>query len=218
MAATGTSAQALKDRLKRGEDKLPEVTRVRIHRAISWLRRAEAETKDQDARFIFLWISFNSAYAQEFGFEQPERDLLREFLMRLLKADSGKTLHALVFKKFTGAVRTLIENKFVFEPFWRALREHDSSGRWEQRFERDKKAALKAVMDGDTLTVLGVIFDRLYVLRNQLVHGGATWNSKVNRQQVGDGAKLLDWLLPATIGLMLDNPEVEWGGIGFPVV
>lgn len=70
----------------------------------------------------------------------------------------------------------------------------------------------------DTLVVLGIVFDRLYVLRNQLVHGGTTWNSRVNRQQVGDGASLLRDLVPVTLELMLDRPEVDYGGIAFPVV
>ena len=182
------------------------------------LRRAEAEVEDLDARFIFLWIAFNAAYAQSFGFEQTERELLRQFLARLLSGDSERRLHRLIFEKFTGPVRVLIDNRFVFEPFWRALREHDSSDGWKQQFAASQKAALRSVMGQDTLVVLGIVFDRLYVLRNQLVHGGATWNSRVNRQQVGDGASLLGDLVPITLDLMLDHPEVDYGGISFPVV
>jgi hypothetical protein len=209
---------ALKARLKALGEKLPEPSRVRVHRSLSWLRRAEAETEDKDARFIFLWISFNAAYAHEFGYEQTERELLRGFLSKLLAVDAGRTLHQLVFKKFTGVVRVLIENKFVFEPFWRALREHDSSRRWEQRFEIEKKAAFRAVMGTATLSVLTVIFDRLYTLRNQLVHGGATWGGKVNRRQVSDGADLMNSLLPVILGLILSHPELDLGEIAYPVV
>ena len=52
-----------------------------------------------------------------------------------------------------------------------------------------------------------MVFDRLYVLRNQLVHGGATWNSSVNRAQVRDGAAILGFLLPVFVDLMMDNPR-----------
>ncbi len=213
-----TDAAALKARLKSAGEKMPDPTRVRIHRAISWLKRAEAEAGDHDARFIFLWIGFNAAYAQEFGFEHEERELLRGFLQKLLAVDADKVLHGLLFKKFTGSVRLLIDNKFVFEPFWRALRDHDASERWKRKFDDDRAAAMKAVTGTDTVTVLGVVFDRLYVLRNQLVHGGATWNGKVNRAQVKDGAELLHSLLPVILELMLDHPELEWGGISYPVV
>jgi hypothetical protein len=44
----------------------PESLGLRVHRALSWLNRAEQEPDDHDARFIFLWIAFNAAYAQEF--------------------------------------------------------------------------------------------------------------------------------------------------------
>lgn len=212
------SAHRLKARLKEREALHEQQTRIRIHRAISWLARAEAEEEDRDARFIFLWIAFNAAYAQEFGFEQTERETLREFLGRVLAVDAERRLHGLVFEKFSGPVRVLIDNQFVFEPFWRALREHDSSDAWKQQFAASQKAALRSVMGQDTLVVLGIVFDRLYVLRNQLVHGGATWNSRVNRRQVNDGASLLGDLVPVILELMIDHPEVDYGGISFPVV
>jgi hypothetical protein len=63
-----------------------------------------------------------------------------------------------------------------------------------------------------------VVFDRLYVLRNQLVHGGSTWNSSVNRDQVRDGAAVLGTLLPIFIDIMMDNPYRDWGRPFYPVV
>ena len=70
----------------------------------------------------------------------------------------------------------------------------------------------------DTGRILLVVFDRLYVLRNQLVHGGATWNSSINRAQVKDGAAVLGWLLPVFIDIMLENPDQDWGKPFYPVV
>lgn len=54
---------SMKSCLKRDAARYPEATRVRIHRALSWLERAEKESKDPDATFIFLWIAFNAACA-----------------------------------------------------------------------------------------------------------------------------------------------------------
>ena len=56
------------------------------------------------------------------------------------------------------------------------------------------------------------------VLRNQLIHGGATWNSSVNRSQVKDGAALLGVLLPIFIDILMDNPGNDWGRPYYPVV
>jgi len=63
----------LRARFKARFDDYEEPYRVRLHRSLSWLTRADAEADDLDARFIFLWIAFNAAYAHEFGEEQGER-------------------------------------------------------------------------------------------------------------------------------------------------
>jgi hypothetical protein len=212
------NAATLRDKRKAVEDRHGEPARVRQHRAISWLARAEREDEDADAQFIFLWISFNAAYAREIGPDLAERDQLVAFFARLLQVDTEQRLQRLLFEKFTGPIRTLIENRFVFEPFWRALREHDASDRWEAQFNASKRAALASVVAGDTQRVLSIVFDRLYVLRNQIIHGGATWNSSVNRAQVRDGARIMLAIVPVLIELMLDHPELELGEINYPVV
>ncbi|REN14616.1 hypothetical protein DSI41_16635, partial [Mycobacterium tuberculosis] len=86
---------------------------------------AETETQDTDARFLFLWIALNAAYAQEFGFENAEREQLRRFVQLLLVHDHQQRLQNILFKQFAGPIRTLIGNRFVYARFWRALREHD---------------------------------------------------------------------------------------------
>lgn len=44
------------------------------------------------------------------------------------------------------------------------------------------------------------VFMRLYTLRNQLIHGGATWNSAVNRAHVRDCRTLLTRILSVKLG------------------
>ena len=63
-----------------------------------------------------------------------------------------------------------------------------------------------------------MIFDRLYVLRNQLLHGAATWNSGVNREQVRHGAAILGRLIPEVLEIMLVNHDADWGEIRYPVI
>lgn len=113
-------------------------------------------------------------------------------------------------------MRTLIDNRFVFEPYWKALRDHDASGQWERQFTASKKVAMKAVLDQDTATVMSVVLDRLYILRNQLVHGGATWRGKANRAQVKDGARVLGALVPVIVEVMMASGDADFGGIAYP--
>ena len=66
--------------------------------------------------------------------------------------------------------------------------------------------------------VIAIVFDRLYVLRNQLIHGGSTWGSSVNRNQVRDGAAIMGRLVPAVIWIMMCNGDQIWGEPRYPVV
>lgn len=193
---------------------------LRTHRALSWLDRAEQETSDDDARFLFLWIAFNAAYANELPDRQAftERRLLVRFLNRLVMSDRDSLLHEIVWNQFSNSIRVLIDNKFVFQPFWDHRSGRVSEREWREGFDKSKAAAHRALGRTDTTRVLAVVFDRLYTLRNQIVHGGATWNSGVNRAQMKDGASILGHLVPVVIHLMMENHDQVWGEACYPVV
>lgn len=212
------TSDALKARHQQVRDDQPEGLRVRIHHAISWLARAEREAEDPDAAFIFLWIALNSAYAHEFGFEERKLVQIRRFIAVLVEHDLEQRLHAVLFRQFSGPIRTLIDNRFVYEPFWRALREHDGSGRWERQFSDSREIAMRTVLEKRVDVLLQVILDRLYMLRNQLVHGGTTWASTVNRAQLRDGVAILGTLVPVILALMVEMKDVDLGQEIFPAL
>ncbi len=193
---------------------------LRVHRALSWFGRAEKLEKDLDGRFIFLWIAFNAAYATEIDERErlPEQDTFREFLGKLIALDTKKQVQELVWKEFTGSIRELLKNRYVFQDFWNAHNGTLARDQWEPRFERANHAAKAALARQDTITVLSIVLSRIYTLRNQLVHGGATWNSSVNRAQVRDCGNLMGKLVPVVIEIMLDNPKTLWGDACYPVV
>jgi len=62
------------------------------------------------------------------------------------------------------------------------------------------------------------VFSSMYVLRNQLIHGGSTWNSSVNREQVRSSADILGKIVPQIITILMDHPNAEWGNPCYPVV
>lgn len=77
---------------------------------------------------------------------------------------------------------------------------------------------MRTLATKNTVVFLGILFDRLYVLRNQLMHGGTTWKSDVNRAQVRDGANILGELVPTIIHVVMENAEEDWGAPCFPPV
>ena len=217
--------ETLKRKQRELRDAFPLPLTLRVHRALSWLRRAENEKDDLDVRFILLWIGFNAAYAGDLdraldgeGRAGNERERFEQFFAALVEMDTGNRIYNVIWERFSQEIRLLIDNKYVFAPFWRHHAGEFGGAGWEVSFESAKRAANRALAKKDTAIVLSILFDRLYVLRNQLVHGGATWGSGTNRDQVRDGAALLAFLLPVFINLMMDNTEREWAMPNYPVV
>ncbi|TJV93347.1 MAG: hypothetical protein E5X52_31940 [Mesorhizobium sp.] len=64
-AAARLKFEALKEKQRQLRAGFPENFGLRVHRSISWIGRAEAEVNDPAAAFLFLWIAFNAAYADE---------------------------------------------------------------------------------------------------------------------------------------------------------
>lgn len=210
----------LKTRQRALRDQFSPALTLRTHRALSWLGRAEQEAHDEDARFLLLWISFNAAYANEAreSGDLTERKVLNLFLTRLVDADHEKLLHEIVWNQFPNSIRMLIGNQFVYQPFWQYKTGIKTEQEWKNEFASSKSAAHHALGQMDTAKVLGITFDRLYTLRNQIVHGGATWNGSVNRSQMRDGANIMGQLVPAIIHLMMENHHQIWGDPCYPVV
>ena len=122
-----------------------------------------------------------------------------------MDSDANRAIYNAVWMKHNREIRTLLDNEFVFKPFWQ------NAINWRLRFEDTKRGIELSLRERDTLDILVTLFDRLYVLRNQLLHGGSTWQGSVNRSQVQDGAAIMAFLVPHFINLMLDNPTTDWG-------
>jgi hypothetical protein len=218
-STTSLSHEMLKAKHRQLRENHPIAVKLRVHRALSWLGRAEAEDHDQDVRFILLWIGFNAAYAADLDRAlDGARDHFNSFFDRLVSLDQDQRIYEAVWQRFSNEIRLLLNNKFVFAPFWANQNGVPGNENWAERLAASKKVVATAMSKHNTSKILSVMFDRLYVLRNQLIHGGATWHSSVNRDQVRDGSAVMSWLLPIFIDIMMDHPEHEWGMPYYPVV
>ena len=211
--------ETLKTHHRKVRDDYPLSLNLRIHRALSWLNRAE-QCDDGDGQFIFLWIAFNAAYANEIGEgeKSPEQKIFGQFITKLVDLDKGDTLYNLMWQEFPGCVRVLLDNKYVFKPFWDYHNGKISEEQWDSSFKSAKQAASRALAEHRPTAVFTAVLSRMYTLRNQLMHGGATWNSAVNRDQIRDCSALLGKIVPFIIQLMLDNPGTLWGDACYPVI
>ena len=199
------------------ETDLSEILAIRIHRAISWLKSAEKQEGNLDMKFISLWVSFNACYAVDINglSSKSEKAKLRDFTSSLVEFYRTR-LYNLFWEKFSGPVKVLIENKFVFEKFWEYTR--GESDDYEFAFNKSITAASNCLSKQNIEGLLEIVLERLYTLRNQLIHGGATYNSKLNRAQLRDACNIMQLLVPIIIDIMLENGEHNWGEIAYPVI
>ena len=190
---------------------------LRIHRAISWVERAEQETDDRDAKFIFYWIAFNAAYAQHIK-GMGDKNCFKDFIDRIVDLDSNGRIYQSIWNIHLESIRSLLNNLFVFQPFWHFYNLVDGYDDYEHRFRDENREAREALRRDikDAKTVLSRLFERLYTIRNQLIHGGSTWNSSISQNQVRLGAGIMKDIVPIFIYLMIDSREENWGPPHYP--
>jgi len=212
--------QQLKLQLRSQRPNLSDTHATRLHRSISWLTCASEQEDNLDLKIISLWISFNACFAVDEGSSESlaERDAFQNFIKKIVEHDIKEDIYASLWQTYSGPVKALIKNPYVFHGFWSAKRINKTDESWRLLFDQSSVAALNSLSRKQVPELLSIVLDRLFVLRNQLLYGGATYQSKVNREQVKDGGKLLGALLPIIINIMLTAPEENWGEIYYPIL
>jgi hypothetical protein len=181
--------------------------------------RAESCENDLDGQFIFLWIAFNSAYAQDLArLNLSEAATFSQFVSKICDLDQNKDLTMLVWDVYPSSIRLLLDNQYVFKPFWDHQNSHDNATNWQEKFDKAKQQANMALAKQQTDKIIKLVLTSLYTLRNQIMHGGATRNSQVNRSQLLDGVNLLGKLVPIIIEVMMDNTQALWSEANYRVI
>ncbi len=188
------------------------VAGLRVHRAVSWIGRAE-QAEDADGRFLFLWIAFNALYAED---HEPdgwgsEREDQHRFFGRIASCRGASEVHDAIWTRYNEAILGLIRNRYAYYAFWKHRNGVPGFAKWQAHWERENARIQTTVMNQDTGDLLRMLFDRLYVVRNQLLHGGATWGGRLNRTQAEDGAAILGSLVPIFVNIIIHHPERHWG-------
>ena len=130
---------------------------LRLRRALSWLERAEKEygiEEDLDAAFIFSWMAFNAVYEQ-FGTSSVYRDKKedekrREYVGRIVAIQNSKSeINSIVWSVLRDEIQKMLENRFVYAPYWSHRNNPAKARNWKQRFNRDRKRAAAGAL-GET--------------------------------------------------------------------
>lgn len=211
----------LKEKQRALRSNFPDSIGLRVHRSISWLQRAADSQGDLSAQFLFLWIAFNAAYAADRGnqkYSTGEKTVFNEYFESIVILDKGQRIPNSIRKSFDGPILLLMQNKYVFNPFWQHHNGIEGYENWEDKFKASSHGFAKSLQSQNTMRTLSFVFDRFYVLRNQIMHGGSTWNSSTNQKQVSAETKVLGFLVPIFVDVMMNNPHKDWGKPFYPVV
>ncbi len=205
--------------------------RHRLRRAESWLELSRKQDISDDEKFIVLWIAFNAAYGDEivrtsYSEGRPaETNQFMNFLQEIVNRDEDDIIGDCLWNRYSPIIIGLVSNQYVYQPHWDWVRDGaPDNDDWRVRLQQEidrVEDELKPHRNRNVGTVLRLVFNRLYTLRNQIFHGGTTFATGVGRVQIEDGAILMGFLVPAILDIMRAdielNPESDvWGKIAYP--
>ena len=185
--------------------------RVRCHRTLSWLQKSQDLKDDElDLKFVSLWIAFNALYGKDLkNYQLGDKEAFQSFISEICALDSNNSLHHILWDVFSNSVKVLLENKFTFNLFWAFYNGDESAANWEEVFAQSKSKAIKAMSEQNTSQILFVVFDRLYTVCNQVMHGGSTFGSQANRIQLRDACEILENVVPVMLLIMMENYSLD---------
>ena len=181
--------------------------RVRIHRALSWGQAAEKEER-LDEKLIKYWISFNALYGSGF----TEFSEVEKFLGIVISVDKDNILKNALIEK-TNTIKNFFSIPELYDAYWkdematRVDREKVAS----KYSEKNKDKFIEFIKTGvGADAVLFDLFDLIYLLRNQIFHGSASYDSVDNNSIKENCIEILGIFIPLIIEIMINNPNNNW--------
>ena len=210
----------------RTSDQIPqsEHNEHRIRRARSWLAQSK-EVKSDEEKFICLWIAFNAAYGGEptgmDGDGPNEIERINTFLQKVIYHDERnekKIRNLLLSGPYYNQIQELLDNRYAFKTFWQYVRGEPQGENWNAHFIRKNDSFWNNFEEDKVFDVFREVFWRLYQLRNQVFHGGVTFQEGWGRTQLEQGRLIMKDIVPAVLDVMDENPESDWGKVAYPRV
>lgn len=194
--------------VKPGPKELADAVKLRLKRARSWLGKSRkagsSMPPDLDAQFIFLWIAFNALYGNRrrrdnappshVGRTTSEISDFTRFLEAIEHVSGGKIATLLSRSPLAVQAGKVLDDPFLDLDCWE---------RWEAEGIRDRQQRLTIPWKsygGHSRTV--PVFRQIYTLRNQLLHGAASDDSRRNRESLKHAIPVLDGVVDALIPLV----------------
>jgi hypothetical protein len=189
---------------------------TRMHRAISWLFACE-NGDNVDLSFLSAWIGFNACYSvppENPG--ETENARMWKFLQDVIDQDDHRLIASYVFDEQIGLIDALMSNQYLFKQFWISI--HVQEEGWDIEYDIQHSRMHIDRDQRNTLSHCNAIIQRVYVLRNQVIHGGSTFESSMNREQMNICNQFMRGLLLRIINVMMRKPYHFWGATNYPPI
>lgn len=179
---------------------------LRVQRGLSWLKKAVLMENDLDLQFLSLWVSVNAIHAED---HEPVNRAHRlfEFIEKLLQQDREQKISQLIWNQLSLPTQQLLENPYAFQDFWEYKNQKISQLTWKANFAVEQARFLKVWKSKDTHAIVQMLFERMLTLRHQILQGGSSYNSAMNRPVLRQCCQILLTLLPVFIEVFIEHAQ-----------
>lgn len=191
--------------------KWDEEFRIRVHRAISWLKASEKYAdSDIDMSFLGAMNATNACWSDNKG---KDRDGITDMVGLLRGTDSLKQIHKLVMNSGEGKEWSvmLINNEHLYAEYVEYLRGKASEHEYKERIRKNQESALWALKNHKFDQILTRCLSQCVSLRSQVAHGFSTYESSANRRPLELTASMLRKITLHIIHEMIKSPKKNWG-------
>ena len=210
------------DGVMRGRDSDNTNKKERVSRALSWYEVSKESDSDSDERLMFSIIAFNALYAQPRmpqNHADSQDSQAQDYENR--KAFLGKIFNLqrhYLFDWSSGEIVRLIEIRsfqYLSNIYWRkSIFPQQKHSLLEKEKEQAREKTSKQIKKKDSKPLEDAV-ERVYLLRNQLLHGLSAYKDSYNRKQVGLCSEFMFALVGRMIKTVINDDSEDWGKVPF---
>ena len=81
-----------------------------------------------------------------------------DFFTKMVRLDTERRIYDKIWEGFAGSIRVLMQNRYVFNPFWQHHNGIDGYEDWEERFKASAGSFARSFAAQDTARTLSFVF------------------------------------------------------------
>ena len=201
----------LEENYRAKRDRWTEDHRIRVHRAISWLKSAEKYKDDPDICFMSAVNAANACWGRPMT---HDKDAIKKMCEQLERTPSLKKIHD-AFRSAEGQkwFIILINNKHLYWQYWRFIQGEINEDEFNIKANGFRRYALKAMKEQRYDYLLKSVLHQALSIRGQVFHGFTTYESSANREVLELSAKMFQKLIGIIVSEMIASPDKDWGTV-----